>query len=85
MVIKSNDRLAHITLNCEIIIIVILLKLLMLTTSALRDYVYLVCIGVTCRFQFVYSLISNCLFVIPNNPPSKLCLIIPAAVRKGYK
>ncbi len=42
MVIKSNDRFAHITSNranyyyCYIFI----LKLLMLTTSALRDYGY---------------------------------------------
>ncbi len=30
----------------------------MVTTSALC--VYIVCISVTCKFQFLYSLISNC-------------------------
>ncbi len=36
-----------------IIIVILFLKLLMF-------YVYVVCISVTCRFQFLYTLISNC-------------------------
>ncbi len=32
----------------------------MLTTPALCDYVFVVYISITCRFQFLYSLISNC-------------------------
>ncbi len=32
----------------------------MLTTSTLRDYVYLVCISVIFGFKLLYSLISNC-------------------------
>ncbi len=43
MVIKSNDRLAHKTKNCKLLLIILnkqyfVHKLLMLTTSALRDY-----------------------------------------------
>jgi len=44
MVIKSNNWLAHITINVHIIITVILCSLF---------YVYIVCIS-------MYSLISNC-------------------------
>ncbi len=44
MVIKSNNWLAHITSNCKLLLLLnFILKLLMLTTSALRDYEYSVC------------------------------------------
>ncbi len=57
MVIKSNDRLIssyHIKPCKLFLLLYFVLKLLMLTTSALRDYVY-----AACRFQFLYSLISD--------------------------
>ncbi len=40
MVIKSNDQLAHITSNRAnfLLLLYFILKLLMLTTSALREY-----------------------------------------------
>ncbi len=44
MVIKSNDRLAHFTLNRAklLLLLYFILKLLMLTTSALHDYEFIV-------------------------------------------
>ncbi len=58
MVITSNDQLACITSDCANYSYCY--TLLMLTISALRDYMYEVYISVTCRFQFLYSVISNC-------------------------
>ncbi len=46
MVIKSNNHLAHITSNCKLLLpLHFVLKLFMLTTSALHD-IYVVSISV---------------------------------------
>ncbi len=50
MMIKSNDRLAHITSNH--VKLYFILKLLMLTTSALLDYEY----RVYRSYSYFYSL-----------------------------
>ncbi len=52
MVIKSNDQLAHIT--CKLLsLLCFILKLLMLTTSALRDYEYSVWISISVQSDLI--------------------------------
>ncbi len=64
--------------------------MLMLTTSALRDYVYLMCISVTCRLQVTTGespvVTDDCRMDLSGlqSTIKMINLIIPAAVRKGY-
>ncbi len=67
--------------------------MLMLTTSALHDYVYVVCISFTCSFKWPVFFHSNfshvfrkhiILYGIQSAIKMKI-FIVPAAVRKSYK